>query len=406
MRQAVIAGGGIAGAAAALALAREGWRVTLCEAAPVLGEVGAGLQVSPNAARVLRWLGALDAVATRASRPDAAVLRDGQSGAEVYRAALGPAAEARWGAPYLHVHRADLLAVLLEAAQAAGAELRTGSPVTSYVLRPEGPAAKLGTGEMLAADLLIGADGIRSALRARLNGPEEPVFSGQVAWRGTIPAERLPAGLVAGEATVWGGPGRHLVTYHLRGGELVNFVAIEECAEWIAEGWSGPGDPERLRRGFEGWHAAVTGVLGHVEETFLWGLFTRPAQVRWVDGPVVLIGDAAHPMLPFMAQGAAMALEDAAVLVRALQAARGEAEDVPTREDLTKVALTYEEARWDRVTRVQERSVANGRLFHAPPGLVRTGHRGLMRLVSRIAPGLATGRLDWLYGHDATGGIA
>lgn len=395
MRRAVIAGGGIAGTAAALALAHEGWGVTLAESAPEFREVGAGLQLSPNATKVLRWLGLLDRVADRAARPAAAVLRDGRSGAEVYRAALGPAAEARWGAPYLHVHRADLLAALVEEADAAGVTLRTSAPITDYVLRPEGPAAKLESGETLEGDLLIGADGIRSALRARLNGPEEPVFAGQVAWRGTIPAERLPPGLVAPEATVWAGPGRHLVTYYLRGGALVNFIAVEECAEWAAEGWSVPGDPERLRRGFRGWHAAVTGVLAHVEETFLWGLFTRPAQVRWVDGPVGLIGDAAHPMLPFMAQGAAMALEDVAVLVRALQ----------TGEDAAASLIEFEERRWDRVTRVQEQSVANGRMFHEAPGLRREGRRGAIRLVSRLAPGLAAGRLDWLYGHDATEGL-
>lgn len=395
MRQAVIAGGGIAGAAAALALARDGWRVTLCEAAPGFGEVGAGLQVSPNAARVLRWLGVLDAVAARAFRPRAAVLRDGRSGAAVYRAELGQAAEARWGAPYLHVHRADLLAALIEAVKAAGVELRTGTAVAAYRRRPEGPAAKLGSEETLAGDLVIGADGIRSALRAQLNGPEEPAFAGQVAWRGTIPAERLPAGLVPPDATIWAGPGRHLVTYYLRGGELVNFVAVEESAEWTAEGWSAPGDPERLRRGFAGWHPGVTAVLDHVGATFLWGLFTRRAQVRWVDGPVALIGDAAHPMLPFMAQGAAMALEDVAVLVGALR----------TEGDVAKAALAFEDRRWDRVTRVQERSEANGRLFHERRGLMRAGRQGLVGLVSRLLPGLAAGRLDWLYGHDATEGL-
>lgn len=397
MRQAVIAGGGIAGVAAALALAREGWRVTLCEAAEEFAEVGAGLQVSPNASRVLRWLGVLDAVARLAFRPEAAVLRDGRSGAAVFRTALGAAAEARWGAPYLHVHRADLLGILVEAATRAGAALRTRAPVASYSLRPEGPVVKLASGEALAADLVVGADGIRSAVRTQLNGAEEPVFSGQVAWRGTVPAARLPAGLVAPKATVWAGPGRHLVTYYVRAGELVNFVAVEEGAEWtVVEGWSTPGDPERLRRGFAGWHEPVRAFLAHVEETFLWGLFGRPAQVRWVDGPVVLIGDAAHPMLPFMAQGAAMALEDVAVLVRALQA----------EADVARALIAFEQRRWGRVTRVQERAVANGRLFHERSGLLRLGHWGLVRAVSRLMPEVAAGRLDWIYGYDATEGFA
>ena len=396
MRQAVIAGGGIAGAAAALALAREGWRVTLCEAAPSFGEVGAGLQVSPNAARVLRWLGVLDDVAKRAFRPRAAVLRDGVTGTEIYRAELAETAEARWGAPYLHIHRADLLGALLAAVTKAGVELRTDAPVASYLLRPQGPTVKLGSGEALAGDLVIGADGIRSVLRAQLNGPEEPTFTGKVAWRGMVPARGLPEGLVAPDATVWAGEGRHLVTYYLRGGERVNFVAVEDSAERTAEGWSAPGNPAQLRSRFEGWHRQVTEFLSHVDQTFLWGLFTRPAQVRWVDGPVILVGDAAHPMLPFMAQGAAMALEDAAVLVRALRAEK----------DVARAALAFEEERWDRVTRVQERAEANGRLYHEPPGLVRTGHRGLVGLVSRLAPGVAAGRLDWLYGYDPTRGLS
>ncbi len=395
MSEALIAGGGIAGMAAALALAREGWRVTVCEEAPAPAEVGAGLQMSPNAARVLRWLWVLDAVAARAFRPRAAEMRDGRSGTRIYRVALNAAAEARWGAPYLHVHRADLLAALTEAAREAGADIRGGARVQGYVLRPEGPALKLAGGETLTGDLVIGAEGIRSALRAQINGPEEPEFTGQIAWRGTIPAARLPGGLVAPDATVWAGPGRHLVSYYLRGGSLVNFVAVEERAEWTAEGWSAPGDPEELRRGFAGWHPDVTGLLDHVEETFLWGLFGRPEQVRWVDGPVVLIGDAAHPMLPFMAQGAAMALEDVAVLVRELQAGG----------DLPDALLAHEQRRWPRVTRVQHRSLANGQFFHERSGIARLGHWGLVSTVSRLAPGLAARQLDWLYGHDATEGL-
>ena len=395
MSEALIAGGGIAGMAAALALAREGWRVTVCEEAPAPAELGAGLQMSPNATRVLRWLGVLDAVAAVAFRPRAAVMRDGRTGARIYRAALGEAAERRWGAPYLHVHRADLLAALSAAAGAAGADIRGGARVEGYLLRPEGPTLKLAGGETLSGDLVIGADGIRSALRARLNGPEAPDFTGMVAWRGTVPAARLPDGLVAPDATVWAGPGRHLVSYYLRGGSLVNFVAVEERGAWTAEGWSAPGDPDALRRGFAGWHAAVTGLLDHVEETFLWGLFGRPEQVRWVDGPVVLIGDAAHPMLPFMAQGAAMALEDVAVLVAEVQAGG----------DLAEALLAHEERRWPRVARVQRISLANGRFFHRRSGLARLGHRGLVAAVSRLAPGLAAAQLDWLYGHDATEGL-
>ncbi len=391
MKRALVAGGGIAGLAAALALARAGWSVTVFEASPALGEVGAGLQMSPNASRVLRWLGVLDAVAETAFRPERALLRDGRSGQTVFHTPLGQEAVVRWGAPYLHVHRADLLSALSRAAAAAGVETRTGARVESVVTRPEGPALRLAQGESIAGDLVIGADGIRSALRAQINGPEAPDFSGQVAWRGTIPAERLPRGLVAPAATVWGGDGRHLVTYFLRGGQLVNFVAVEERAEWTAEGWSVPGDPEDLRRSFAGWHPDVTRLLDAVDTTFLWGLFTRPEQVRWVEGALALIGDAAHPMLPFMAQGAAMALEDVGVLAACLS--RG--------ADIPAALAAFEARRWPRVARVQHRSRDNGRLFHLRAGLARAGRWGLIGAVSRLAPGLAASQLDWLYGYDA-----
>lgn len=395
MRRVLIAGGGIAGMAAALALARHGWSVTLCEESPAPGEVGAGLQMSPNAARVLRWLGVLDAVSARAFRPQAATMRDGITGARILRVPLAERAEGRWGAPYLHVHRADLLAALTAAANAAGVVIRGGTRVASHVVRPEGPVLRLADGEVLEGDLVIGADGIRSVLRAEINGPEAPEFAGQIAWRGVIEADRLPPGLVAPEATVWAGPGRHLVTYYLRGGALVNFVAVEERAGWTAEGWSAPGDPDELRRAFDGWHQNVTGLLEQVRSTFLWGLFTRPEQVRWAQGPVALIGDAAHPMLPFLAQGAAMALEDVAVLMRALQA----------HERIPAALLAYEARRWDRVTRVQQRSRANGRFFHHHPGGGLQGHWGLVSAASRLVPGLAVRQLDWLYGHDATAGL-
>ncbi len=395
MRKALIAGGGIAGMAAALALAREGWTVTLCEAAPAPGEVGAGLQISPNAAKVLRWLGVLDRVSAGASVPEAAELRDGLTGARVYRAALGKAAEARWGAPYLHVHRADLLAALTDAAHEAGAEIRGGARVDSYVIRPEGPALKLEDGSSLGGDLVIGADGIRSSLRAQINGAEAPDFTGQVAWRGTIPADRLPDGLVERNATVWAGPGRHLVTYYLRGGKAVNFVAVEERAGWVEEGWSAEGNAEDIRAAFAGWHERVTGLVERIDDCFLWGLFTRPEQVRWVDGPVVLIGDSAHPMLPFMAQGAAMALEDVAVLVRELQSG----------QPLAEATLAHESRRWPRVARVQARSLSNSRLFHQLPGLRRRLRWGAMSALTNIAPGVAAGQLDWLYDFDATAGL-
>ena len=387
---------GSPGAAAALALARGGWSVTVVERAEALTEVGAGLQMSPNACRALASLGVLEAVRAGASVPEAALLRDGRTGRVIYRAALGQAAEARWGAPYLHVHRADLLAALVDAARAAGAGIRLGCKLRHALDMPGGVALHLEDGERLEGDLALGADGIRSVLRAQLNEKERPRYAGEVAWRGLIPAGALPEELVPRAATVWAGAGRHLVIYPLRGGQQVNFVAVEERPEadhaGIGEGWVAPGDPDRLRAGYEGWHPEARLVLDGVTETFQWALFDRPEQVIWTKGAIALIGDAAHPMLPFMAQGAAMALEDAVVLARVLAG--------PERSVAEGLAA-YETARWNRVTRVQDRARANGRLFHRRTALGRLLHHGPVSLVSRLAPGFAAGRLDWLYGHDA-----
>ncbi len=392
--KALIAGGGIAGIAAALGFARAGWEIELFEQSQALGEVGAGLQLSPNACRVLDRLDVLPDIRARASTPEAAELRDGLSGVTVYRAELGAAAEARWGAPYLHIHRADLLDVLAGAAAKAGVALRLGQAATGAVSRSDNAALHLEGGGVAEGDVVVGADGIRSRLRGVVGPVETPRYTGQVAWRGLIPVDALPPGSVPPTATVWLGGGRHLVTYRVRGGALVNFVAVLEREEWAEEGWSLPGDPDELRAAFAGWAQPVPILLEAVSECFLWGLFDRPEQVRWVRDRLALIGDAAHPMLPFLAQGAAMAIEDGAALVRHL----GRAASVPAALD------AFEEERWPRVVRVLERSRANGRLFHRPPGLARSMTRGIMSVFGRSTPQLAVSQLDWLYGHDATTG--
>jgi salicylate hydroxylase len=392
MPTALIAGGGIAGTAAALGFARAGWGATIFEQAPALGEVGAGLQLSPNACKVLDRLGVLPDIRARASTPEAAEMRDGITGELIYRAALAADAEARWGAPYLHIHRADLLAVLAGAAAKAGVGIELGRAAAGAVSRPDSAALHLRDGMVREGDLVIGADGIRSELRAVISPAEEPRFAGQVAWRGLVSAEELPKGTLEPTVTVWVGAGRHVVTYRLRGGRLVNFVAVLERAEWAEEGWAMPGDPDELRAAFVGWAAPVAALLGAVRDCFLWGLFDRPEQVRWTRDRIALIGDAAHPMLPFLAQGAAQALEDGAALVR----------HVGRSTDIAVALVAYEEERWPRVTRVLQRSRANGKLFHQPAGVARSLVHGLMGAVTRSTPQLAVSQLDWLYGHDAT----
>lgn len=390
-REIAVIGAGIGGLAAALALARRGAAVTVLEQASELGEVGAGLQLGPNAVGVLTALGLCEPAAAVAIRPEAIELRDGVRGRLVARLPLGATAEARWGRPYWHMHRADLLALLADAAGAAGVRIALGTRVLRVATA--GAEVRIATeaGEALAS-AAIGADGLRSRLRAAHVQGHAPRYAGHVAWRALVPAERLPAGLFPRAATVMMGPGRHIVVYPLRGGRLVNLVAVERRARWAAEGWRHPDDPANLRRAFAGWEPRVGALLDAVDATWAWGLFDHPPLAAWVSGRLALLGDACHPVLPFLAQGAAMALEDAWVLADALD----RAESVPTGLG------AYEARRRARVERVGRASARNGRLFHlAHPRLRRLAHAGI-GLGTRLAPGAALARFDWLYAEDVT----
>ncbi len=391
-RDIAVVGAGIGGLAAAVALARRGARVRVLERAPALAEVGAGLQIGPNAVAVLEALGLAERLAPLASTPTGIELRDFRRGDLVARLPLGAAATARYGRPYWQFHRADLLGALADAATAAGVEIETRARVLSVA--QDGAGARVVTESgAVPAEAVIAADGARSGLRAALFGARPPRFTGNVAWRGLVPAERLPPGAVPEATSVTMGPGRHLVTYPLRGGALINFVAVEERAGWAAEGWSAADDPERPRAAFRGWHRHVETLLAAVSETFLWGLHDHPPIPDWSRGRVALLGDACHPMLPFLAQGAAMAIEDAWVLGASLDAA-------PTIEAGLR---DYSRRRLARATRVQTAAARNGRVYHLGALARGPAHLGL-RLASRLAPGALLGRFDWLYGADVTRG--
>ena len=389
-----VVGAGIGGLAAATALAQRRARVTVFEASETLGEVGAGLQVAPNGVAVLEALGMRDAVERVASLPEAVELRDHRDGATVVRLPLGAACVGRYGRPYWHVHRADLLAALAAAAREAGVRLVLGARVAKVAGTAEGQELRVVTegsaaGDGFGADIVVAADGLRSPLRSAWLGGGAPRFTGHVAWRALVEAGRLPPGLVPGAATVTMGPGRHLVAYPLRSGTLVNLVAVEERGEWTAEGWSARDDPENLRRAFAGWSGAAATLLEAVERTWLWGLFDHPPLPTWVRGRFALLGDACHPMLPYLAQGATMALEDAWVLAAELDVA-----EAPERG-----LMAYEARRAPRTARVQRAAAGAGRLYHLGPRSRALAHLGL-RAVGALAPDTLIGRFDWLYGAD------
>ena len=389
-RQVTVLGAGVAGLAVARALALRGAAVTVLEQADAIREVGAGLQISPNGAAVLRGLGlgpALEAVSVRAQ---AVELRDGLDGATVLRMDI---ARLRPDQGWHFVHRADLIALLLEGAREAGVELRLLQKIDSVDL--SGPVARAVTLQGATHDsaLMIGADGLHSPLRMALNGKVAPFFTHQIAWRAVIPGD--PGDPARAELHM--GPGRHLVSYPLRGGSLRNIVAVEERRRWVEEGWSLRDDPMELRLAFAEFGPRVQAWLERVEDVWLWGLFRHPVARHWhrilPQGAVAILGDAAHPTLPFLAQGANMALEDAWTLAAALAGHDGDA----------AALAAWQAARQPRCARIVEAANANARNYHLSGAKRSIGH-GLLRLGGMVAPGMALKRFDWLYGYDATAG--
>ena len=366
-RTIAVIGAGIGGLAAATALAQRRAHVQVFEQADALTEVGAGIQVAPNGVAVLEALGMRDAAEACASLPEAVELRDHRGGRLVARLPLGRQCVARYGRPYWQFHRADLLAILAAAALEAGVQIRLAASVAEVRPEVEGLTALTADGARHHAEIVVAADGLRSGIRSSHFAAPTPRFTGHVAWRGLVDATRAPAELREPAARVTMAPGRHLVTYPVRGGRIVNFVAVEERAAWTAEGWSISDDPAALRRAFAGWDGAAGDLLAAVTACHLWGLFDHAPLPAWTAGRLALLGDACHPMLPFLAQGATMALEDAWVLAAELALAA----------DPARGLSAYEAARLPRATRVQRAAARNGRIYHLRPGLREPAHLGL-----------------------------
>lgn len=380
-----VLGAGVAGLAVARALALRGAEVTVLEQAEAIREVGAGVQISPNGVRVLRALGLGDALAAAGPRSVGVEMFDGETGTRVARLDL---ARLRPRDAYHLVHRARLIDLLAEGARAAGVQIRLLQRIDRVELGDHPPRLVTAQNGETEVDLLIGADGLHSKVREALNGRVAPFFTHQVAWRALIPAE-VDARPVA---QVFMGPGRHVVSYPLGGG-LRNIVAVEERRRWVEESWNLRDDALTLRTAFADFCPLVRGWLDQVEECWLWGMFRHPVAAQWHGRGAVILGDAAHPTLPFLAQGAVMALEDAWVLAEALAG-----HDTPE-----AAFIAYQAARAPRCAAIVEAANRNARNYHLSGVSRSVAHLGL-RAISGLAPDKLLGRFDWIYGHDVTGG--
>lgn len=381
----LIAGGGIGGLTTALSLARKGHEVAVFEQAAELGETGAGIQLSPNCTRVLHDLGLEQALRSSAFLPEGAQFRHWRNGAVISESMLGNEVVERYGSPYYHMHRGDLLRVLADSAAAQPLiSLHTSAEVTGFSQSDRGVSLSCDDGSQ-DGDLLIGADGIHSVIRSGLWADEAPTFTGNVAWRALVPVERLPEGLIRPMSTVWWGPGKHFVHYYVRAGALVNCVCVVEKEGWEVESWTAQGDHAELKADFAGWHNDIQQLIDHVDRDslFKWALFDRAPMPQWGRGCVSLLGDACHPTLPFMAQGAAMAIEDAAVLAGCLE----------NGQEIATSLRRYEELRRQRTARIQSGSRRNATVFHL---------RGIKAWLRNRAAGAAGSRtMDGLYRYNA-----
>jgi salicylate hydroxylase len=380
-----VVGGGIGGLATALGLLRAGFDVRVYEQSRTLSQVGAGIQLAPNCTRLLRGLGVLPAVERVAFAPDAIEFRRWDDGRLLSETLLGAGIAATYGAPYLHVHRGDLVAVLADAVTAD--RIETDRRCVGVTGDGAGARLRFADGGTAYADVVVGADGIRSVVREALLGPQDARFTGYLAYRGLVPAERVAALSLEPRCTVRLGPGAHFVHYFVSGGQLHNVVCVIEETSWTRESWTDPGDPDQLRAAFAGWHPVVGAIIDVLDEPLRWALFDRPPLPRWSSGPITLLGDACHPMLPYGAQGAAQAVEDAAVLTACLSEAAG--------RDIPAALVRYEAIRRGRATRVQEMSRANGVRFHLPDGPDQQARDAAMASGFGISP-----EIDWLYGQD------
>ncbi|HEY7035425.1 MAG TPA: FAD-dependent monooxygenase [Thermomicrobiales bacterium] len=382
----LIVGAGIGGLTAALALRQAGFDAHVYEQAGVLREVGAGVAVGPNAVKVLHRLGLAEALRAVGVVPHSLDARDWQTGAVLGRVPLAEAAVTRWGAPFYHLHRADLHDSLRAAL--GDRHLTLGARCLAVEQHDCAVDVRFADGREATGDLLIGADGIHSVVREHVAGPDRPIWSRQIAWRGLAPAAVGHAcGLEVRHHSIWG-PRKMFVCYYVATGRLVNWVGNSQSDDdWQEESWSARGDGDEALSDFAGWHPQVRALIAGTDQVFKWALFDRPPLARWTRGRVTVLGDAAHPMLPYMAQGASQSIEDAFVLARCLAA---------DRDDPQRAIGMYADRRRERTAAIQTASRDAGRMMHlTDPADVEARNARL-----RDNPDAAAARFDWIWSHD------
>jgi salicylate hydroxylase len=390
VRRVAVVGAGLGGLTAAIALRQRGFDVTVYEQAPQLGEIGAGIQLSPNAMRVLIGLGLDKAFEAIAFEPNRHIVRQWKTGSIVSATQMKGVFRAQYNAGYFGAHRADLHSVLQQALPADC--VRLNARCIGVTQTPDRATMQFADGTTADADVVIGADGIRSEVRASLFGPDAPRFTGHIVWRGLVPSSALPKGLIEPDMTAWLGPKGTMVHYYVRRGELVNWIAHYET-DWREESWSVESDWREAAEAFAGWHPSLPELFSHTERCYKWALYDRDPLPRWTDGRVTLLGDAAHPMLPYLAQGAAQSVEDGYVLADLL---------AQHRHDAPAALAAYEAARRPRTSRIQLHARERGRINNSTSAFARFRRDLGYRIKRLIRPKEHTYSIEWIYGHDVT----